>query len=172
MKKYMAFILLFSILFAACKAGADEKIIRDDNDLVEIKKVNMTNMKEKFNYLIKKLEINKKYYFKDQKNFLEYVIIGTWYNPPRAVYLFKNTKQFIMATEDEKITGKWRFSSDGLELDSNGKIINAKISYFALYKDKEEDNYYFDISFTAGSDIFLSIDTSLVKLWEKNPPIK
>jgi hypothetical protein len=171
MKIFMITTFFFlSIIFAACGACVDGPIIKDDKDVVEIQKVNMISIKEKLNYLINKLEINKKYYYKDQKKFLDYIIIGKWHNPPRAAYLFKNTKEFIMVTEDEKITGKWRFSSDGLELESNGKIKKAEILYCIL--EKGEYGYSFSIMFTVGSDLFLSINTSLAELWEKNPPIK
>jgi hypothetical protein len=170
MKIFMTTIFFLSIIFSACEASVDGPIIKDEKDVVEIQKVNMIKIKEKLNYLINKLEINKKYYFKDQRKFLEYIIIGTWCNPPRAAYFFKNTKEFIMTTEYEKITGKWRFSSDGLELESNGKIKKAKILYFIL--EKGEYGYSFSIMFTVGSDLFLSINTSLAELWKKNPPIK
>ncbi len=174
MKKYFVFLFIFiSIISCVARDPLGVNLLKDIKDIDEIKKVDMTNSKEKMNYLIHKLSIEKKYYIHDQEEFIKYIIIGTWHNPPHVVYEFKkdNTYRMKIYSTGELIRGNWKVKSNGLELFSNGKKSSLLMKYFSLYYDKENNRYNIEISFDDPSFI-LSVDTDLAKIWEKEPPIK
>jgi len=140
-KKILSFLIIFTL-----PCFANPPLLKNKSDIDEIKKVNMFNLKEKMNYLIHKLRIRKKYDFEKQKKFLEYVIIGTWENPPNCYFIFKKNNKFKMKCINQQLViGDWKITSKGLELCYNRKTENIKIKYFVLEKCEEEERYYFSI---------------------------
>jgi hypothetical protein len=165
-------IIICSFLFTTlCNVNylAGEPSLKDKKDFAEIQKIDMANLKDKMNYLIKKLKVNKKYYFKDQKIFLEHIIIGRWANPPHVNYEFLNDHVYFMNiySMGKTIKGNWKINSDELELSSNGSIKKVKIISFCLNLDPEEKNrYYFGIELS--DPVFLlTLDTKSINILQE-----
>jgi hypothetical protein len=158
-------IFIFLTFFSTCKAS-EHGIISNYN---EIKKIDMSNLEVKLSYIVNKLEINKKYFFSDNKQFFKYVIIGNWHNPPHSVYHFDKDNTFIMKNNNTNqiIQGKWRFSPKGLELNSKGKWEEKKITYCIFEKGEGVNSF----SILSNDNMFLlNIDSDIIKVWKKYPP--
>jgi len=163
------FIIPIIIIYFSISAIANDSLLDNKADLNEIMKIDMNSTKDKMNYLLHKLSIGKKYYYKDHKVFFNYVIIGSWSSPPHVAYLFKKNNEYLMSTPYAKNKiGAWKITENGLELYINGKINILKILYFHTDKDREENRYYFSILFD-DPRFLLTIDTDLAIIWEKDP---
>jgi hypothetical protein len=148
--------------------GAEEPIL-NNSTIKEIQNIDMMISKNKIEYIINNLVIGKKYSYDKQKEFLKYILIGKWSNPPHVVYIFNEdqTCELTNYSTKENLKGKWRFSSDGIEINLKGKWENRSIKYFSLSKEPNRNNYYFNILFN--HPVFgLTIDSDIAKFLDKN----